>query len=1856
MKLTQDFVNAAQYVLDQHLSKPYDDKDAYPNQDPFRDGGRERGFKRPFIDRPIHGFVHTMRTVAYAPVLLECYKESKLKDFDKIDETELQKIAIAQLFFVAGRRSEQSFTKYKEYHRLGAQYFSDYARAHLQHLFSEAEIIKYAGIIEDAEPIYKKLPEARIIGLAHGVDLLRTRTDSQVFHKVTEAEREDARRNQRRAPLDGIAVTLRERFGDKNGMAICEYAWNLFKETGDSCQPFNVAPGEESTVGEKWPLTAPTFKKQVLEVRQIFEESQYSVNACLTNIIKVKPPKGEVLDTPLSEATANKSPSKRRKLSEPPELPILKAQEKKLNEEINGLRMLEERPGELDQIITPLVEELKIVLTKISEIKVPDAKPEPVYNWLAQDYHVMVQKEIDLNDHERDVVKIPSDGNCCFNAVLVAAKDGGFLPRNITNHYELRQAAIRYMRDRHIEELRIFKLGNSDIEPQKTSFRLAQQSLQVTYPREIKDYNKQFGTSINNMENYLSHMEKLDTWGGTLELAAMAELLNINIINHSINAPSAVKLGDKHNVREIHLQHTGHHYNFYVAPDSWHLLPNEDPVIQFQNQIAEVRRENLERTYAQVKNVNKELNFDGGNSYINYMKCSHQFNSLELRMQFCLDELKKKNLAPETEKQMGYELQQISLERTEVEKKLNGLRVKFRTLPDFEEKLNKQYFTLAIRYEELIEQLKLCADDVKVKNEIISTLHQVENEIGFIFRESGERDKYFAEMAKHQSRRLGVQRRLNKIIPPKEGPIVLTDTVSSVHLRRYLGERYSPLISLEDNIKLFFQDPDVRVMLHQGGPIGGIDRLEDPDARWVYRPVNERDYVTPGIYDQEIIDHYVQQLKRMVEAESQYPDSYPLYNAMGANLCIGNDVIRELSSLLNYKDYGPLFRLFSDDFNYENAEDFRKDVYDTKKLMDDGPEFHKRGLACAISPFQALQEESALDFWSHNRNVQSFDRWKLEILPKLQEISKDPLTLADLQKDYNELTQLNNQLGARMNQFLLSKEDLDKYSWLSGAFGFKTAAVKEGGTQADKISDALDYYKASPEDFIPQTAEARKKFFSENKERHFVDNKGKVYDINQDSPIARERHLDQLQARLYLHPDLFEPGRMQVRTYYSGMPDPRLVEEYNLKVRNFSERLCGLILKAKAEDRLTGDAVPEDLTATFIPFRFLRNAPLKKHEAAQQKLHELIDLGIIIIPSEIHGSKIFMDIHRLIHKNKGAVDQIVAEFNKESLSSEARMNQLSECFYYAIINGDVPTFEALMQFYRSRDYDFNQYPVDFDKLSNGQNIASAMVLASKANKSEMISHLVNIRNDSGWGAWLGDKITGKQPIINIRRTATEDATKNQPLHYLAQHGNVDAFKLFAESMVKNWNLPSIFYSQGTMVNANNNTPLHILALNEADLLDQRMDILRYLMDENTSAFKTLFGDAAIITQNDMGVSPIMMAALSQNEQAIRLFAEKLKLSENQTLIYLWLAQNPAQRLPLLLNEIDNYGRIPGFVPKGWEIPEEIIKNILAENEPVMRPPRKTNELKTILEKALIIESNKVAISKAYDELLVAMGNDEATSYIDKLKNGSIGKEAVSIKNLAELVKDKKIVTSVIRTTEDTPLIAAAKSGNMSVVIALCDEKDALKIERTAKDSLGNTALHYLVNQDNSDQAIVALLRPTSWTTDPTRVQDNNGNNPFHLIAALGKNSTLKAIDGEFTTKTWYWGNCSGVYNKFGYQPTTAAITGTVVGAIVEVPYLIPAAFAQNKAGLTPIMIAVLQHPENKVLINYFCNAMSLSAQDQHLYIDLAAAINSNDKDRVAVGIKNIIKISGWNAAAGAAQLSEVLKLCDLPRRGPAVGF
>ncbi|HRE31106.1 MAG TPA: hypothetical protein PLD88_03940, partial [Candidatus Berkiella sp.] len=400
------------------------------------------------------------------------------------------------------------------------------------------------------------------------------------------------------------------------------------------------------------------------------------------------------------------------------------------------------------------------------------------------------------------------------------------------------------------------------------------------------------------------------------------------------------------------------------------------------------------------------------------------------------------------------------------------------------------------------------------------------------------------------------------------------DVVSVIHLKNFLKADYNPALSLKENIKQYFQDPLIRVMLYMGGEVEGRKLYDHPQIG--LRPHIQDFQREGGQYDEELIEHLCEQLEQMVLAETQNAGTYALYNATAGDLSVGNDVIRELSSLFAGKGYDAMFRLFSTGFDYKTAEDFRKDVYETKKMMDEGSDFHSRGLCCGLSPFQPLQNESPLDFWAHNRNIQGgFDRWQQEILPKLDSMISDRKVIQELNREYQELVELSKQLGARMTQFLMSPEDIDQYAWLSGAYGFKLPAMTtklDQLAETDKLSEALNFYTEAPDDFIRETENRRKIFMDapENADK-FVDHLGinhkkEVYDETYNTAIENRKNLGQLQARLYLHPDLFEPGRMQVNTYYSLPTNMKIEAEYHEKLHQFSEKICGLVIKAQRKN------------------------------------------------------------------------------------------------------------------------------------------------------------------------------------------------------------------------------------------------------------------------------------------------------------------------------------------------------------------------------------------------------------------------------------------------------------------------------------------------------------------------------------------------------------------------------------------------------------------------------------------------------------------------------------------------------------------
>lgn len=189
----------------------------------------------------------------------------------------------------------------------------------------------------------------------------------------------------------------------------------------------------------------------------------------------------------------------------------------------------------------------------------------------------------------------------------------------------------------------------------------------------------------------------------------------------------------------------------------------------------------------------------------------------------------------------------------------------------------------------------------------------------------------------------------------------------------------------------------------------------------------------------------------------------------------------------------------------------------------------------------------------------------------------------------------------------------------------------------------------------------------------------------------------------------------------------------------------------------------------------------------------------------------------------------------------------------------------------------------------------------------------------------------------------------------------------------------------------------------------------------------------------------------------------------------------------------------------------------------------------------------------------------------------------------------------------TPLIIAAKTSDLKQVRYLCENKHAFNVRRTAQDSFGKTAFHYLAKQKESGPEIITLLQAASWTTDPATIQDQKGDTPLHILALTGHDEALALIDSTFSKPGWFSGTTSGLYTM-----------------------LYNAAFYQNADGMTPIMVALAHHPENWPLISKLLTAMYATEKDIHVYMELAAAIIHKDKAACEKIQTEHPKLIGWN--------------------------
>ncbi|HAU3543930.1 TPA: T4SS effector NAD-dependent ubiquitin ligase SdeA [Legionella pneumophila] len=185
---TDDTVKAAaQYAYDNYLGKQYTGP---VESAPANFGGR-------MVYRQHHGLSHTLRTMAYAELIVEEARKAKLrgetlgkfKDGRTIADVtpeELKKIMIAQAFFVAGRDDEESEKNYAKYHQQSRDAFLKYVKDNestlIPDVFKDQEDVNfYAMVIEDKKKDWDSTPAHVLINQGHMVDLVRVKQPPESY-------------------------------------------------------------------------------------------------------------------------------------------------------------------------------------------------------------------------------------------------------------------------------------------------------------------------------------------------------------------------------------------------------------------------------------------------------------------------------------------------------------------------------------------------------------------------------------------------------------------------------------------------------------------------------------------------------------------------------------------------------------------------------------------------------------------------------------------------------------------------------------------------------------------------------------------------------------------------------------------------------------------------------------------------------------------------------------------------------------------------------------------------------------------------------------------------------------------------------------------------------------------------------------------------------------------------------------------------------------------------------------------------------------------------------------------------------------------------------------------------------------------------------------------------------------------------------------------------------------------------------------------------------------------------------------------------------------------------------------------
>ncbi|MGD9592761.1 MAG: hypothetical protein AB7V32_09600, partial [Candidatus Berkiella sp.] len=401
-------------------------------------------------------------------------------------------------------------------------------------------------------------------------------------------------------------------------------------------------------------------------------------------------------------------------------------------------------------------------------------------------------------------------------------------------------------------------------------------------------------------------------------------------------------------------------------------------------------------------------------------------------------------------------------------------------------------------------------------------------------------------------------------------PVSALPVMGLQHLKDFLGNRYNERDGLRANVAKAFQDPLFGDLFRT--PMGKID---GPTKAF-----------TPAMKD-----HLIDQVVKMIENENEAKGSYVLYSAASSHYAVFQDLMTNLRSELDISDHQKIYRLFNEGFDaYENANALQHRIYNVDKKHDtNSDKFGFFGMCCSLTPFQSSQAESAMDFWMHDTNISETDLLEKVILPKLG--ITNPQDIARFKPALERIQALSKQMGGRMYQMQMSKQDIDRYTWISGRYGYKLpAAAKTVGPQpkaTDKLSEAMEFYRENPQAFIAQN----RKVFDSAIQTYPEKMRGEVY-YKQDVSCAQRprddnQFLGQLQARLYLHPDLMHSDRLKINTYNSLAVSDALKQQYEQELKALTADILETHIRLEKQKQLAQDKMPKEIADKKAPLLFL---------------------------------------------------------------------------------------------------------------------------------------------------------------------------------------------------------------------------------------------------------------------------------------------------------------------------------------------------------------------------------------------------------------------------------------------------------------------------------------------------------------------------------------------------------------------------------------------------------------------------------------------------------------------------------------------